>query len=65
VNEETFGEILLKTTTLVVIALVISLMLMAAADLHFRFPEPAGKRSEPGVVHTPDPPKDRPKNDQS
>jgi hypothetical protein len=38
VNEEALGETILATVTIVVIALILSLMLMASMNVHFSVP---------------------------
>jgi hypothetical protein len=55
-NEQSLGETILEVITMVVLALVVALMVMAAANVHFSVPDaPANK---PAVSDTVKPPKD-------
>ncbi len=48
-NEETFGEAILRTVVLVTVALVIALMVMASMGVHFRLPDPPPKHKQSPV----------------
>jgi hypothetical protein len=58
VNDETLGETILATFTMVVIALVLALIVMALTNVHF-YPAPEAKKSR--VVELSEAPKDHPK----
>jgi hypothetical protein len=56
-NEQSLGETILEVITMVVLALVVALMVMAAANVHFSVRD-APAKDKPAVSDTVKPPKD-------
>ena len=56
-NEQSLGETILEIVTMVVLALVVALMVMAASNVHFVVPD-APSKDKAVITETEQPPKD-------